>query len=198
MNVEFEPKTVFRFVTRATAFQPDPGKFLELFQDRPESPVGLAQNIGIGHGLKISARRLMYNLQVMFEMTRQTYWSDSDPAGIVFYPNYFRFIEEAEEELFRAAGFDRFTLLQQNKVWMPRAETFAKFVAPIRLGTPVRIRLYPKLQGEKTVRYDFEFVKVGGEKLTEGYVTVVCVDAALFKATAIPGAIRRVIESAAD
>jgi len=137
----------------------------------------------------------MYKLQVMFEMTRQTYWSDSDPAGIVFYPNYFRFIEEAEEELFRAAGFDRFTLLQQNKVWMPRAETFAKFARPIKLGHPVRIRLYPKLQGEKTVRYDFEFLDVGGEKLTEGYVTVVCVDAAQFKGTPIPAPIRKVIEA---
>jgi 4-hydroxybenzoyl-CoA thioesterase len=140
----------------------------------------------------------MYKLQVMFEMTRRTYWSDSDPAGIVFYPNYFRFIEEAEEELFRAAGFDRFTLLQQNKVWMPRAEAFAKFVGPIKLGAAVRIRLYPKLQGEKTVRYDFEFLDETGEKLTEGYVTVVCVDAAQFKGTPIPSAIRKVIESATD
>ena len=140
----------------------------------------------------------MYKLQVMFEMTRRTYWSDSDPAGIVFYPNYFRFIEEAEEELFRAAGFDRFTLLQQNKVWMPRAEAFAKFVGPIKLGAAVRIRLYPKLQGEKTVRYDFEFLDESGDKLTEGYVTVVCVDAARFKGTPIPDAIRKVIESATD
>jgi acyl-CoA thioester hydrolase len=134
----------------------------------------------------------------MFEMTRRTYWSDSDPAGIVFYPNYFRFIEEAEEELFRAAGFDRFTLLQQNKVWMPRAEAFAKFIGPIKLGAAVRIRLYPKLQGEKTVRYDFEFIGESGEKLTEGYVTVVCVDAARFRGTAIPDAIRTVILRAVD
>jgi acyl-CoA thioester hydrolase len=130
----------------------------------------------------------------MFEMRMHTYWSDSDPAGIVFYPNYFRFIEEAEEDLFRAAGFDRFTLLQENKVWMPRAEAFSKFVKPIKLGAPVRIRLHPKLQGEKTVRYDFEFLEdAGQEKIAEGYVTVVCVDAARFRPAAIPDAIRSVI-----
>ena len=140
----------------------------------------------------------MYKLQVMFEMRRQTYWSDSDPAGIVFYPNYFRFIEEAEEELFRAAGFDRFTLLQQNKVWMPRVEAFAKFVGPIKLGAAVRIRLYPKLQGEKTVRSDFEFLDESGDRLTEGYVTVVCVDAVHFKGTSIHDEIRRVILKAID
>jgi YbgC/YbaW family acyl-CoA thioester hydrolase len=139
----------------------------------------------------------MYKLQLMFEMRLHTYWSDSDPAGIVFYPNYFRFIEEAEEELFRAAGFDRFTLLQQNKVWMPRAEAFSKFVRPIKLGAAVRIQLHPKLQGEKTARYDFEFLDDSGkEKLAEGYVTVVCVDAAGFRPTAIPVPIRSVIEKA--
>jgi 4-hydroxybenzoyl-CoA thioesterase len=132
-------------------------------------------------------------------MGLRTYWADSDPAGIVFYPHYFRFIEEAEEELFRAAGKDRFAMLQENKVWMPRAETFAKFMKPIKLGAAIRIRLHPKLQGEKAVRYDFEFLDESGkEKLTEGYVTVVCVDAAHFRATSIPDPIRKVIESATD
>jgi acyl-CoA thioester hydrolase len=135
----------------------------------------------------------------MFEMKLRTYWADSDPAGIVFYPNYYRFIEQAEEELFRAAGVDRFTLLQDNKVWMPRAETFSKFMRPIKLGAAIRIRLHPKLQGEKTVRYDFEFLDDDGkEKIAEGYVTVVCVDAAQFKPTAIPEAIRGVILKATD
>jgi YbgC/YbaW family acyl-CoA thioester hydrolase len=130
----------------------------------------------------------------MFEMKLRTYWADSDPAGIVFYPNYYRFIEQAEEELFRAAGVDRFTLLQDNKVWMPRAETFSKFMRPIKLGAAIRIRLHPKLQGEKTVRYDFEFLDDDGkEKIAEGYVTVVCVDAANFKPTGIPEPIRTII-----
>ena len=135
----------------------------------------------------------------MFEMRLRTYWSDSDPAGIVFYPNYFRFIEQAEEELFRAAGADRFTLLRENKVWMPRAETFTKFMKPIPLGAAVRLRLHPQFKGEKTVRYDFEFVDDSGEEtLASGYVTVVCVDAENFKGTPIPVAIREAIKSAAD
>ena len=45
------------------------------------------------------------------------------------------------------------------------------------------------------MRYDFEFLDVSGEKLTEGYVTVVCVDAAQFRGTPIPAPIRKVIEA---
>src|SRR2546427_4611912 len=82
----------------------------------------------------------------MFELKLQTYWSDSDPAGIVFYGNYCRFIEQAEEELFRAAGAERMTLLKENHVWMPRVESFSKFTRPIRAGAAVRLRLHPQLK----------------------------------------------------
>ncbi len=133
----------------------------------------------------------------MFELRLQTYWSDSDSAGIVFYANYFRFIEQAEEELFRAAGVDRPTLLRENHVWMPRVETFSKFMRPTPLGGAVRVRLQPQLKGEKTVRYDFQFLDdITGETIAEGYVTAVCVDATRFKATPIPEAIRTAIIAA--
>ena len=133
----------------------------------------------------------------MFEMRLQTYWSDCDSACIVFYANYFRFLEQAEEELFRKAGLDRQALLLGNRVWMPRVETFAKFIRPIRLGGAIRVRLHPQLKGEVTVRYDFELLDdATGEKITEGYLTVVCVDATHFKATPIPEPIRNAIIAA--
>jgi YbgC/YbaW family acyl-CoA thioester hydrolase len=133
----------------------------------------------------------------MFEVRFQTFWSDADPAGIVFFPHFFRFFEQAEEELFRASGNDRHTLLEANHVWMPRVEVFTKFLLPIRNGHAIRVRLTPQIKGEKTVRYDFEIVDDGsGEKAAEGYVIVVCVDAERFKSAAIPDAIRGVIQNA--
>jgi acyl-CoA thioester hydrolase len=133
----------------------------------------------------------------MFELRIQTYWPDSDGAAIVFYVNYFRFVGQAEEELFRAAGVDRLALLRENHVWMPRVETFAKFMRPILLGAAIRVRLHPQLKGEVTVRYDFEILDdTTSEKITEGYLTVVCVDAAHFKAAPIPEPIRKAIIAA--
>ena len=133
----------------------------------------------------------------MFEARFQTYWADSDPAGIVFFPHFFRFVEQAEEELFRSAGEERQKLLVENRVWIPRVEAFAKFAKPIRQGEAVRVRLNPQLPGLKTIRYDFVVVDdQTGENLADGYVTVVCVDAANFKSTPIPAPIRKVIEEA--
>ena len=36
---------------------------------------------------------------------------------------------------------DRLTLLLENHVWMPRVETFAKFMRPIPVGAAIRVRL---------------------------------------------------------
>ena len=132
----------------------------------------------------------------MFEVKLQTYLADADPARIVFFPHFFRFVEQAEEELFRAAGINRQEALERNGVWIPRVEAFSKFFKPIRAGEAIRVRLNPQFKGEKTVRYEFEIVDdKSTEKLAEGYVTVVCVKAADFKSTPIPDAIRNILMS---
>jgi len=130
----------------------------------------------------------------MFEVKVQTYWADADSVGIIFFPHFFRFVEQAEEELFRAAGADRHGLLEANSVWMPRVEAFSKFLKPIKCGAAIRIRLNPQLKGEKTIRYEYQILDdATGEPAAEGYVTVVCVDAARFKAVPIPDSIISVI-----
>src|SRR6266487_3087398 len=134
--------------------------------------------------------------RVMFETKFYTYWADADPAGIVFFPHFFKYVEQAEEELFRASGTNRQTLLEEHRVWMPRVEAFSKFLRPIRVSEAIRVRLNPQFKGEKTIRYEFEIVEdATSETIAEGYVTVVCVDAAGFKATAIPEAIRAVLRN---
>jgi acyl-CoA thioester hydrolase len=133
----------------------------------------------------------------MFEKRFQTYWSDADSAGIVFFPHFFRFFEQAEEELFRSVGTSRQELLEANHVWMPRVEVFTKFSKPVRNGHAIRVRLTPQIKGEKTVRYDFEMLDDrSNDKVAEGYVTVVCVDAEKFKSTPIPAAILNIIQNA--
>jgi acyl-CoA thioester hydrolase len=131
----------------------------------------------------------------MFEARIQTYWADTDAAGVVFFPHFFRYIEQAEEDMFRATGYERHKALEENKVWFPRVEAFAKFLAPIRNGEAIRIQLTPQITGARSMRYDFEIVedKAGG-RLAHGYIVMVCVDHANFKSTPIPDLIRQLLE----
>lgn len=135
----------------------------------------------------------------MFEIRIQTYWDDADPAGRVFFANFFRFVEHAESELFRSTGRERMHLYDELGVWMPRVESFAKFSQPILAEEAIWIRLRTRFKGEKTVRMEFEVLSAGDRShLAEGYMTAVCVDRRSGKSCPLPPLMRAVFERAAD
>ena len=61
-------------------------------------------------------------------------WSDTDPAGIVWFGVFFRYFENAEEDLYRRLGSDRTRLLSQLNVFMPRTSLQSGFRSPAKLG----------------------------------------------------------------
>ena len=80
----------------------------------------------------------------MFTRTIQVeiQFGDCDPAGIVYYPNYFRFFDNATAGLLSAA----FAMHKRN--WLehygiagiPMVDTGARFIKPSRFGDVVDIR----------------------------------------------------------
>lgn len=80
----------------------------------------------------------------MFTRTTQVeiQFGDCDPAGIVYYPNYFRFFDNATAALLSAA----FAMHKRN--WLehfgiagiPMVDTGAGFIKPSRFGDVVDIR----------------------------------------------------------
>ena len=134
----------------------------------------------------------------MFETRLQTYWDDADPAGFVYFAHFFRFVEYAETELFRSNGRERMALYDENNVWMPRVESFAKFSKPIRAEEAIFVRLRTRFQGEKTVRLEFEVLSAPDRAhLAEGYVTAVCIDRETSKSRPLPPAMREIFARAA-
>ena len=68
-------------------------------------------------------------------------FGDCDPAGIVFYPNYFRFFDAATAKLFEAAlGEKKIAWTRRFGVLgIPMVDTGAKFMKPSRFGDVVTI-----------------------------------------------------------
>jgi 4-hydroxybenzoyl-CoA thioesterase len=68
-------------------------------------------------------------------------FGDCDPAGIVFYPNYFRFFDAATAGLlFQALGSRKIEWTARfGIVGIPMVDTGAKFLRPSRFGDLVRI-----------------------------------------------------------
>ena len=134
-----------------------------------------------------------------FETRLQTYWDDADPAGLVYFAHFFRFVEYAETELFRANGKERMALYNEYDVWMPRVESFAKFSKPIHAEDAIVVRLKTRFQGEKTVRMEFEILSVPDRQpLAQGYVTAVCIDRQTSKSRPLPAEMREIFARASE
>jgi 4-hydroxybenzoyl-CoA thioesterase len=68
-------------------------------------------------------------------------WGDCDPAGIVYFPNYFIMFDIGTSALFEAAiGMTKFQFLKaHNLVGYPLVEARANFLKPSRFGDDVII-----------------------------------------------------------
>jgi 4-hydroxybenzoyl-CoA thioesterase len=68
-------------------------------------------------------------------------WGDCDPAGIIFYPTYFKIFDNATAALFEAAlGMTKFQYLKAYEfAGFPLVDTRAKFMKPTRFGDDVTV-----------------------------------------------------------
>lgn len=146
-----------------------------------------------------SDRYLSFGYSAMFETRLQTYWADADPAQIVFFANFFRFVQCTEEELFRAAGKEMMDMFHQFGMSFPRVESFAKFSKPIYAGEAIFMQMQTHFKGEKTVRMEFKVLSAKDRSLlAEGYVTAVCVNSQTMKSCPMPEALRAIYALAAE
>jgi acyl-CoA thioesterase FadM len=116
------------------------------------------------------------------EFHKKVHWSDCDAAGIVWFPNFHRWFEDAEEELFTVTlGRTRQALLDARDFGMPRVETSTKYRSPARAGQLIRIGIFSTLENPRRLRHDFEMRDdATATLLAEGFVRVACVDMKTF------------------
>jgi 4-hydroxybenzoyl-CoA thioesterase len=69
-------------------------------------------------------------------------FGDCDPAGIVYYPNYFRMFDASTAHLFEAAlGMKKIAWIRHfGIVGIPMVDTGARFLRPSAFGDVVRIQ----------------------------------------------------------
>ncbi len=67
-------------------------------------------------------------------------WGDCDPAGIVFYPNYFRWFNQGAHGLFGAAGMPFHEMIAAGGfAGVPMLDTQATFRIPVRFGETITL-----------------------------------------------------------
>jgi len=125
-------------------------------------------------------------------------WGDADSARIIFYVNYFKLFEAAEDEFFRAHGRPLHELQSEFAVWNPRVETHATFLYPARVGDLVEVEVRISKIGKSSARYEYEITRADPQPailLARGYTVTVCVSQETFRAVPIPPPMREILQS---
>src|SRR5262245_13950498 len=95
----------------------------------------------------------------------------TDMAGIVHVSWYFRYMEEAEHEVWRAAGV---TIAGGNGIAWPRVEASFEFHRPLRFEDEFEVHLRIIGKDERTIRYEGIIMK-GDDRVATGRMTIKCV-----------------------
>ena len=118
----------------------------------------------------------------------RVYYEDTDAQGVVYYANYFRFMERARTEWLEALGIDHGVMLHQDNRILVVAEVAAKFLQPARLGDTLAVTA--ELTGKGRVSFDLEQRiyrgDTNGELLLHGSVTAACLAADTMRPKRIP------------
>lgn len=114
-------------------------------------------------------------------------WADTDPAGIVWFGVFFRYFENAEEDLFLRLGRDRTGLLHDLSIFMPRTSVQAQFRSPAKLGDEIAIGVGVAEMTDRRIQYAFDIRERSSDRLIcEASYRVACVDAQTFAPRPIP------------
>ena len=114
-------------------------------------------------------------------------WSDTDPAGIVWFGVFFRYFEHAEEDLYRRLGSDRTALLRRLHIFMPRTSLQSGFRSPAKLGDAISVGVGIAEITERRIGFAFDIHEQGsGRLICEASYRVACVDATTFATRAFP------------
>jgi acyl-CoA thioester hydrolase len=72
-----------------------------------------------------------------FEWPIRVYYEDTDAQGVVYYANYFRFLERARTEWLRSLGVDQVRMMQAERRIFVVVSTHAEFVTPARFNDEI-------------------------------------------------------------
>ncbi|MCB1900872.1 acyl-CoA thioesterase [Cognatazoarcus halotolerans] len=95
---------------------------------------------------------------VEFVVEREVRFGDCDPAGIVFFPNYFRMLNSVVEDWWAALGTPWTSLVSVRRIGTPTVRLDSEFVQPSYFG--------------ETLRFHLSVVSLGGSSLTLEHVAI--------------------------
>jgi acyl-CoA thioester hydrolase len=118
----------------------------------------------------------------------RVYYEDSDAQGLVYFANYFKFMERARTEWLRGLGIEQDVLLREKRRFFVVVDCQAEFLAPARFND--RLVVTASLIGLARASFSIE-QKIfrnqrGGELLCRGTTRAAFLNADTLKPARLP------------
>ena len=120
----------------------------------------------------------------LFNIPVRVYIEDTDAGGIVYYPNYLKFMERSRTEFLRTFGYDKPAILEDGLLLVVHAAQI-EYRRSARLDDLLQV----STEITKLARTYIEFKQCvirGQELLCEGSVRIACIKSVTSKPHALP------------
>lgn len=126
-----------------------------------------------------------------FEWPVRVYYEDTDAQGVVYYANYFRFMERARTEWLRALNIDQARLLHQERRMFVVTSMNADFLAPARFNDEIVItaRLKERSRASFEIEQNIYRDSLDGSLLIRGFVKAAFLNADTLRPLRVPAEI---------
>ena len=127
------------------------------------------------------------------------HWGNTDPARIVFYPNYFEWFDQSTRLFFDSVGLDWDSLARKYGIsGLPIVEAKARFIAPSMFRDEIAVETHISKWNDKTFEVSHAVLN-RGVRAVEGYEIRVWAqkrpdDPSRLKAVPIPEEIKTAFE----
>jgi len=109
----------------------------------------------------------------IFRTTRLVEFHDTDMAGIMHFASFFQYMESAEHELIRTAGFSVHEKIGGQTLSFPRVAASCEFHSPALSEDVLTIGVSLTRIGNKSLHYQFEF-RIEDRAVATGEISSVC------------------------
>jgi acyl-CoA thioester hydrolase len=124
----------------------------------------------------------------VFEWPVRVYYEDTDAQGVVYYANYFRFMERARTEWLRALGVDQQKMLSEERRIFVVVSTRAEFVMPAQFNDELIVTagLGERTRASFDIEQNIYRGSRDGDLLLRGGVKAAILDADSMKPQRVP------------
>ncbi len=109
-------------------------------------------------------------LSIVGRLACQVHWGDCDPAGIIFYPTYFRWMDAATWAFMESVGYGA-KRMRSEHLAMPLVSANCDFLAPAEQGDRCEVRSRITRFGGKSFTLAHDIVRSDSALLAKGTET---------------------------